>query len=251
MSKILIRVLAASTIGLLALGAGSCGGGGAAVPANAVAVVDGTPITKATLDHWTAIEFVTDQESLAQKSPPSGLIPRPPYYAACIVRERSAEGKIPASKPRPSKARAKALCEAKYRTVRAHVLNVLIVFEWYIKEGEQKGVSPSDAQVRSYYARYASEHYPKGGGLQRFLEHAGSTYNDELLRMKMDLLTVNLSKQEMKKLGGVATPKQEHAYLKWGSEFVKDWVARTSCRPGYVVPNCKQYKGPLAPDPRI
>jgi hypothetical protein len=211
MSKSCRLAVALALLVALAIGASACGSSSSAVPANAVAVVDGTPITKAALERWSRIEFVTDNESLAQKPTPSGLIPQPPYYAACIVRERSAEVKIPASKPRPSKAQAKALCEAKYQTVREHVLNVLIVFDWYIKEGERKGVSPSDAQVRSYYARYAGEHYPKDGGLRRFIEHTGSSYNDELLRMKMDLLTVNLSKQEMKKLGGVATPKQEHA----------------------------------------
>lgn len=39
------------------------------------------------------------------------------------------------------------------------------------------------------------------------------------------------------------------------TELVKTWrnkwIAKTSCRTGYVVPNCKQYKGPAAPEATI
>lgn len=39
------------------------------------------------------------------------------------------------------------------------------------------------------------------------------------------------------------------------AEFVKGWrkkwIARTDCRAGYVVPDCEQYKGPIAPEAGI
>jgi hypothetical protein len=235
---------------LLAIGASSCGGG-QSIPPTAVAIVEGTPISKATLDHWTSVEFVTDNETLAQRPAPSGVVPKPPLYTACITHERETERKAASSAKAPGDAALKRRCEQHYETVREHVLNVLIVFEWYIKEGEKQGVSPADAEVKRQYARFSGEHYPHPGELRRFLTNTGETYDDELLRMKMDLLTTNLSNRELKKVGGTTTPEQQHELAQWGAKFITDWVARTSCRPGYVVPNCKEYKGSKLPDPRI
>jgi hypothetical protein len=245
MAKLCIQGLIATALVAVAVGLGSCGGGG--MPSNAVAVVDGMPITKAALDHWTSVEFVTDDEQQAQHAVPSGLIPKPPYYTACIERQRSLEAGSHATT-----AQLKSQCEQHYRAVREHVLNVLIVFDWYTKEGEKQGVTPKDSEVKHEYKRFKSERFQHPGDFQRYLAHTGEGFDDELLRMKMDLLTTRLAAVELNKLGGsITSPAQQRAYAKWGEDFVKDWVGRTSCRTGYVVPNCKQYKGSSPPDPRI
>jgi hypothetical protein len=69
--------------------------------------------------------------------------------------------------------------------------------------------------------------------------------------MRIDLLSTKFYDKGIKLAGGIATPAQRKAFERWGAGFPSKWKARTTCRPGYVVRNCKTYKGSLPPDPRI
>jgi foldase protein PrsA len=42
----------------------------------------------------------------------------------------------------------------------------------------------------------------------------------------------------------LTSTKQQAAFSKFVKEFRKTWKAKTDCRPGYVVEDCKQYKAP-------
>ena len=83
------------------------------------------------------------------------------------------------------------------------------------------------------------------------MKNTGQSYGDELLRMKIDLLSTKFYDKGIKQVGGLKTHAQEKAFIRWGAGFPSTWKARTSCRAGYVVQNCKEYKGGLPPDPRI
>ncbi len=241
---------------LFALALASCSGQSddRPIPSGSVAIVGRTPISKAALDHWTEVEFVTDNDQNAQEPVPSGVVIRPEDYGPCIARLRAVHsGEVPIDQvKRPQSAGAlKQECEARYRAVREHVLNILIVFGWYIEEGRRQGVGPSDKEVRKQYARFSRERFPKPGELQRYLKHTGESYNDELLRMKIDLVGTNLINRELKRIGGISNPKAEQDLDRSGKGFYKRWKAHTHCLPADLVPNCGNYTGPKPIDPRI
>jgi hypothetical protein len=246
--------LAAALVGGFALAGCSGESDDLPIPSGSVAIVGHMPISKATLDHWTEVEFVTDNDQTGQEPVPSGVVIRPGDYGTCIAHLRVVHrGEVPIDGvTRPQSASAlRQECESRYRTVREHVLNILIVFGWYIEEGRQQGVSPSDAQVRKQYARFSRERFPKPGELQRYLRHTTENYDDELLRMKIDLLSTNLLNQELHRIGGGLSPKVRQALARWGKDFFKRWRAHTHCLHADIVPNCGDYMGPKPIDPRI
>ena len=69
--------------------------------------------------------------------------------------------------------------------------------------------------------------------------------------MKIDMISNALAIKTIAEVGGSESPQQQAEFARKGEGFPKKWIAKTSCSPGYVVPNCKEYKGPLPPDPRI
>lgn len=254
-------------------GCGSTGG----VADDAVAVVAGAPITKAALHHWTAVKLATDYEANPQKPLPSGIVYEPSNYAPCVAHlaalaraaaERAASGftlgvvRLPASakypkgklsfvkraakpakpKPIPATAQLERECAEHYRSAEMGMLNVLIGFEWEIQEGKADGVNPSEAEVREEYARYSREQFPNPGEQQRHLANTGESVGDELLRVRTDMIGRRIFNNEKRMLGGVATKAQLQAYARLAVAAEKQWIARTSCRAGYVAEDCRQYK---------
>lgn len=256
---------------------GGCGSDG--TPSDAVAVVGSTPITKAALRHWTAVQLATNYEGVPQKPLPVGVVYEPSNYAPCVTRLRAlarqtsvaltssqlatalAKGSfnVAAKKTKtrirpPSTAQLERKCTENYRAVEQHILNVLIVFQWNIQEAEADGINPSETEVRKEFTRFSAEKYPKPGELQRLLAYTGERLSDEFMRERQDLIGNGLLERQLATMGidpAHFTAAQERAYLAWSNNRIRHWVAKTSCRKGYVVNNCKQYRGRLEPDPRI
>lgn len=273
-----VAVTAAATLG----GCGSSASGG--IPSNAVAVVGATPITTAALRHWTAVQLATNYELDPQTPLPAGVVYEPSNYAPCVARLRASAREVSAGvaltssqlsaalskgsfnvsrhaakkaktrPPAPSTAQLERKCAENYQAVERHILNVLIVFQWDIQEAEADDLNPTEAEVRTEFARFTREHYPQPGELQRLLAYTGERYSDDLMRMRMDLIGVRVAVRQLAKMGidpANGTAAQSRAFLAWSHNTIKQWVAKTSCRKGHVVNNCKQYHGPLEPDPRI
>lgn len=271
---------------VIGVGLTGCGGGAHGDP---VALVGSTPITSASLRHWTAVQLATDYQANPQHPLPSGVVYEASDYAPCVAHLRAAASaaqkgvplgsrelrsalaggrfEIPKSAAGSAKAKARKTntqplssaqlereCAQSYRRVEEHVLNVLIVFQWNIQEAEADGVNPTEAEVRDEYTRFSREHFPSRGELQRYLANTGETFGDELLRMRMDMIGTRVAEKQLAEMGidpAAATPGQEQEYLASFHASVRHWVSETSCRRDYIVQNCRQYKGPLAPDPRI
>jgi hypothetical protein len=225
----------------------ACGAAGG----ESIATVGGVGISKAELNHWTAVEFVTDYDQTGQRSVPRGLVPVPPTFTACIARRRAATASKAKGHVAIDPKQLKRECALDYKRVQEHVLDVLIVFQWRMKEAARYGVKVSRAEVRHEYARFSGERFPHAGELQRFLAHTGESMADEWLRMRIDLLGTKVTAKERVKYGGFVTPAQQQAYLAASEAATKKWLSETSCKTGFVVPNCKQYKGALRPDTRI
>jgi foldase protein PrsA len=215
----------------------ACSGG-----SEVVVRVRGAPITKATLDHWISIEAIVSSELFPRKPAPRGVVPDPPGYTACIAYLRSLPAVITGGRSKPAVAQLKSRCRRRYKTLRQYVLEFLIGAEWTLGEGAELGVRPTDAEARQRLKQVNKRYFPREADFKRYLSLTGQTLSDEMFRSKVQLLEVKLPQMIAPK--GLTAQQQRLAYAKLSDEYTKKWTARTSCRPGYIVSKCKQYKAP-------
>lgn len=189
--------------GLLA----GCGGGGSststpAVPVSpvsaptqgtssrvdAVATVSGTPIPKASYQHWLAVETAL------------GAAGSPSHQA----------------------------------------LGFLITSEWVLGEASARHISVSEAEVKQRYAQLVHQSFPKAGSLKKYLAKSGETEADLLARIKVELLAAKIA---AKVTAGKSAAQHTALLSAFEKSFHTHWKAYTDCKQGYVMEDCKQYKG--------
>ncbi len=161
---------------------------GSAASVAAVAYVARTPISKASYQHWLAVETAL------------GAAGSPAHQA----------------------------------------LGFLITSQWVIGEAAARGVSVSEAEVKQRYAQLVHESFPKAGSLQKYLAKSGETEADLLARIRVELLA---SKVAAKVTAGKSAAQRSALLTAFENEFHAHWKNYTSCESGYVMEDCKQYKG--------
>jgi hypothetical protein len=209
------------------------------LPADVVASFEGGDITEAQLDHWMATEARTSYEDIPKGPVPSGVVPDPPEFRACIAYLRSG---VPGqtSTRRRTNAELLAECRARYRALRERVLTILISFKWLEGEAKALGMNVSQNMIVQEFARFRRGVFGSTTKYQVFLRRSGQTLADEYQRMRMDIDTRGLTKHFIGK--GAAAVRQ------YTQEFPKEWAKVTTCRSTDVIPNCKEYKGSIAPE---
>ena len=119
-------------------------------------------------------------------------------------------------------------------------LGFLITSEWVLGEAAARGVSVSEAEVKQRFAQLVHESFPKAGSLQKYLAKSGETEADLLARIKVELLA---SKIAAKVSAGKSAAQRSASLTAFENAFHAHWKSYTSCEPGYVMEDCKQYKG--------
>jgi phosphatidylethanolamine-binding protein (PEBP) family uncharacterized protein len=119
-------------------------------------------------------------------------------------------------------------------------LGFLITSEWVVEEAGARGISVSEAEVKQRFAQLEHQSFPKAGALQKYLAKSGETEADLLARIKVELLASRIA-------AGVTAGKsgaQRTALLTdFEMNFHTHWKNLTVCHAGYVMEDCKQYKG--------
>jgi hypothetical protein len=226
--------LCAALISILCLSA--CGGSGSDV---VVARVGDKTITKAALERWTAIEAVLSYQTDPTKPVPKGVVPDPPDYANCIAYLASAGSKPAGSQQKSTAVKLMDQCRQRYRLLQHHILDILITNSWLDGEGAAQGLAVSDAEVK----QALDQQFPTPAALQRFLKITGEKASDERALLKSALMATKLQRAAAAKRG-LSAAQQQQAVTRFTEAFTERWSARTSCQPGYVVQECRQYKGP-------
>ncbi len=162
--------------------------GGAASTVDAVALVSGTPIPKASYQHWVSVE--------------------------------------------------KALGGAGSPTHQA--LGFLITSEWVLGEAAARHIAISDAEVKQRFAQLVHQSFPKAGSLEAYLSKSGETEADLLARIKVELLASRIAS---KVTAGKGSSGRRALLTAFETNFHAHWKRLTDCRAGYVMEDCKQYKG--------
>ncbi len=206
-TKTLRIVLALCAFFALAFTVAACGGDDDSndVPSNAVASVDGQPVSKADYDRWAEI---TAKSASAQGG--TAVIPDPPNYTQCIAaltrQARSVRGQRV-----PSESALRAQCRQLETQVRQQTMALLIQAIWFDEEAKDLGIEVTDADVRRVLAETKRSSFPRRGDYERFLRQTGMTNEDVLFRLRIQRLGEDISEKVQRDAGSV-TDAQITAY---------------------------------------
>jgi len=246
---------------LIAVGLTACGGGSSAhdaatpgggdpaapIPADAVARVGSTVISKATLNHEMTATFGGDYFEIIHSPAPRGVVAEPPDYPACHTAVKAVMAHLPANQARPSTKEIAQKCKQLYQALMQQALGILLADQWYVRLDAEQGIAVTKAQVEQALKQLKAERFPKAGEFQTYLAQRHWTVGDERLLLLIDLL----SNKVLERIEGAGGERVEAAL----NAAAAKWTARTNCRTGYVVPRCKQYKASSAssslPSPAI
>jgi phosphatidylethanolamine-binding protein (PEBP) family uncharacterized protein len=119
-------------------------------------------------------------------------------------------------------------------------LGFLITSEWVLGEAAARHITISEAEVKRHYAQLVHQSFPKAGELKKYLAKSGETEADLLARIKVELLASRIAA----KVTAGKSKKERAALLSdFENNFHDHWKRLTVCHAGYVMEDCKQYKG--------
>jgi hypothetical protein len=222
---------------LVGLTLSACGGGGPSQttgPREAVVHVGNTPISRSLFDHWMTIAFAFRNTPSPGQAPTPPVVPDPPNYTSCVTQLM-----LRASKPKPSAEQLKHECERDYKDVRPRILHFLIHAYWIRGEAADEGVRVAEAEVQKRFQQVTKTNYPKAGEFQKYLAGSDQVVPDLLFSLKTKMLAAKLEQNATRGARGKAA---QATLTKSGQSLDKKWKAKTSCIPGFVIRDCKQFK---------
>jgi phosphatidylethanolamine-binding protein (PEBP) family uncharacterized protein len=120
------------------------------------------------------------------------------------------------------------------------VLGFLITSEWVIGEAAARKIAVSEAEVKRRFAQLVHQSFPKPGSIKAYLARSGETEGDLLARIKVELLASHIGARVT---AGRSASQRSAVLAGFERNFHTHWQQLTSCSPGYVMEDCKQYKG--------
>jgi Raf kinase inhibitor-like YbhB/YbcL family protein len=119
-------------------------------------------------------------------------------------------------------------------------LGFLITSQWVLGEAAARHMSVSEAEVRQRYAQLVHQSFPKAGSLRKYLSKSGETEADLLARIKVELLASRIAANIT---AGRSASRRTATLAAFERSFQRHWKSATSCDPGYVMEDCRQYRG--------
>lgn len=175
----------------------------ASAHAGEVANVAGVAITKAGFEHWLAVTTALSTAASKGTSTPGASTPS--------------------------------------QALKNQTLAFLISSQWVLSEAAAKGISVSEAAIHKRFTEIEHEEFKQPGELKTFMSKSGETMADLLLRVKIELLESQISQRVTASKHSSA--EKQAALAAFQAAFQKRWKAKTTCKSGYVVEDCKEYKG--------
>lgn len=237
--------LAALAAVLLLLTLSSCGSAGN----DSLVHIQGSSatITKPMLDHWMRMTVGNDFRANVGTKAPLGLVSEPANYPQCIEAAKKVIPRTYTGKLKLSGAEISKKCHQLYQTIKAETLADLLSALWTVREGEEHGITVSDAEVRKAFQHFSKEYYKSKAGEQTYLAERHMVVADVLYQIKSGLLNKRLRpsfEAEVKKAGG-----GERTYARLAIARYNGLIAKTTCKAGYVVLGCRGYREPAVPLP--
>lgn len=175
---------------MVAVALAACGSSGNSVPSNAVASVDGTPITLSDYDRWALITV----KGSAQGASTTPVVPDPPTFTRCVAQLRR-QARPVRGQPAPTDVTLRAQCRQQNDALVQQTMGTLIQNIWIEKEAQSQGISVSDAEVQRQLALTKRQSFPSEAAYQRFLKQTGMTPADVLERIRIQALAAKLTRK--------------------------------------------------------
>jgi len=156
------------------------------VPANSVAKVGDSTITKSDFNHWLK------NASSGQQQGGAGVVPDPPDYSKCVAGLKKQGG---AAAGKQSTATLKKQCKTQYDQLKGEVMQFLVQAQWVQQEAKSRDVKVTDAEVKQAFATEKKKAFPKEADYKKFLKTSGMNEDDILFRLKLDQLQTKLTKK--------------------------------------------------------
>jgi foldase protein PrsA len=202
------RVALASGVLAVALALSGCGGHGP--PRNAVASVVGTPITRASFDHWLRV--------IAREQSPNDrtvVLPDPPAYSHCIRALSGRSG--PRASKRPTSA-LKSKCAERYRSLKSDAMVFLVQSEWLLQEARSLGVTATPTEVEKELNAERGHTRQSRVAFARLVRASGLTAQDLMFGARLNVLT-NLVREALQRKAQVTEADVKAAYVAHHSEL--------------------------------
>lgn len=119
-------------------------------------------------------------------------------------------------------------------------LGFLITSEWVLGEATGRHISVSEAEVKKRFASLVHQSFPKPGSMKAYLARSGETEADLLARIKVELLASHIAAHVT---AGRSAAQRSALLAGFERSFQTHWKRLTSCNPGYVMEDCRQYRG--------
>jgi hypothetical protein len=100
--------------------------------------------------------------------------------------------------------------------------------------------------VRSRVERVLMQEFGGLAGFERDRNFIGETFADEMFRSTFKIYSEKME-APFRTQNGTLSTRRARIFAAWVEAFPRRWAARTTCSPGYVVPNCREYRGPDTP----
>jgi foldase protein PrsA len=197
--------------GVCAVVAAGCGND---VPANSVAKVGDSNITKADFNRW----LKNAAASQSQGGP--AVVPDPPSYTKCVAGLKK---QIAAQKGagKQSDATLKKQCKQQFDSLKGEVMQFLIQAQWVQQEAKDRDVKVSDADVRKSFEDQKKQAFPKEADYKKFLAQSGMNEQDILFRVKLDQLQTKLTQKVTKDKVKISNADVEGYYNKNKKRFAQ------------------------------
>jgi foldase protein PrsA len=191
----------------------ACGGGDNSVPGNAIAVVDGQPITKASFNRW--LEITAKGASAGN---PRAVVPDPPSYTNCIAQLRK-QSKPAKGQPKPTDTTLRAQCKAQEEQIKQQTVATLIQSAWVEGEAKKQGVSVTDAAVQQQLQQTKKQSFPTAKAYDKFLKQSGMTQAEVLDRVRVQLLAQRITQKVQQDASPVTDAQVKSYYNRNRAQF--------------------------------
>jgi foldase protein PrsA len=195
--------LALGAFFVVAIVLAACGGSSNSIPGDAVAVVNGTPITKADYTRWASITARS-----AAGNNPAAVVPDPPTYTNCIAALRK---QTPKGQKAPATATLIAQCKAQDQQILQQTMGTLLQSAWIEGEAKKQGVTVSQTDVNKQLVITKKQSFPTAAAYDKFLKQSGMTASDVTDRVRVQLLAQHIT-QKIQKQAKPVTSAQVTAY---------------------------------------
>jgi foldase protein PrsA len=196
-------------LGAFFVAAALVAGCGNDVPGNAVASVDGDPITRTQFNHWLGIAAATSQGTAGRR-----VSYDPPDFAACVANKRKTAPKPGKGQPAPTAAQFQSQCKQEYEGLRDQVMQFLLLAEWVDGEASDQGIKVSASEEKAAYDRAVKQAFPKPADFQNFLKTSGMTAADARFQVRFNTVYTKLREKAVKNADKVTNKEIADFYAK-------------------------------------